>query len=82
MKQLHRFLKVFIWVQLGSCCGSVLHKCFHYVKHPEMYAFNSAPWYTDIAVSLTLTAITVLITLAAYFAVGRVISKRERNEAK
>ena len=82
MKRFHRFLKSFIWTQLGCCCGSVLHQYFHYKKHPEMYAFNSAPWYMDIAVSLTLTAITVLITLAAYFAVGRVISKRERNEAK
>ena len=82
MKRFHRFLKSFIWTQLVCCCCSVLQQCFHYVKHPEMYAFNSAPWYMDIAVSLTLTAITVLITLTAYFAVGRVISKRERNEAK
>ena len=80
MKGLHKFLKVFIWVQLGACSGRVLQKYLDFVNHPEVYAHYSAPWYTGITITVILTAITVLITTAAYFVVGHIIKKREQNE--
>ena len=79
MKQLHKFLKIFIFLQLGSCCGRVLERYLNFVKHPDIYAFNSAPWYTGIVITVILTAITVSITTIAYFAVGHIIRKREKQ---
>ena len=80
MKQLHKFLKIFIFLQLGSCCGRVLQRYLDFVNHPEIYAYYSAPWYTGITITVILTAITVLITTIAYFVVGHLIKKREQNE--
>lgn len=80
MKRLHGFLKVFIFVQLGACAGSVLQKYLDFVNHPELYAYYSAPWYTSITVTVILTAITVLLTTIAYFIVGHVIKKREQEQ--
>ena len=81
MKGLHKFLKVFIWVQLGSCCGRVLQRYLDFVNHPEIYAYHSDPWYTGIAITVILTAITVLITTIAYFVVGHIMKKREQNKS-
>ena len=80
MKQLHKFLKAFIFVQLGACCGRVLAKYLDFVNHPEVYAYYSAPWYTGIAITVLLTAITLLLTAIAYFVVGHIIKKREQTK--
>ena len=48
MKQLHKLLKVFIWLQLGACCGRVLQRYLDFIQHPEIYAYYSAPRYTAI----------------------------------
>ena len=80
MKGLHKFLKVFIWVQLGSCCGRVLQRYLDFVNHHEIYAYYSAPWYTGITITVILTAITVLVTTIVYFIVGRIIKKQKQNE--
>lgn len=80
MKQLHKFLKIFIFVQLGSCCARVLQRYFDFVNHPEVYAYYSAPWYTGITITVILTAITVSITTIAYFVVGHIIKKQEKKD--
>ena len=79
MKKIHEFLKVFIWVQLGTCFARVLQKCFDYINNPNIYAYYSAPWYTDIVITVIFTAITVLITVIAYYVVAYIIKKREQN---
>ena len=79
MHQLHKFLKVFIFVQLGSSSARIIAKYIHYVKHPEIYASYSAPWYTDIVITAVLTAITVILTAIAYFIVGHIISKNKKE---
>ena len=79
MKKLHVFLKVFIFVQLGACVGRVLVDYIDYVQHPLLYATWSAPWYTQSLITVALTAITVTITAVVYFAVSRVIKKREQE---
>jgi len=52
MKEFHKFLKVFIFAKLGTCFGRVLYRYIDYVKHPELYAMQSAPWYTNIILRL------------------------------
>ncbi len=82
MKGLHKFLKVFICVQLGACSGRVLQKYLDFVNHSEVYAYYSAPWYTGTIKTVILTAITVLITTIAYFVVGHIIKKREQTKTE
>ena len=80
MKGLRKFLKVFIWVQVGACFGRVLQKYLDFVNNPEAYAYYSAPWYTDIIITVILTAITVFIPTIAYFVVCYTIKKREQTD--
>ncbi len=79
MKGLHKFLKVFIFVQLGACTGDVLRQYLHYVNHQEMYITWSAPWYTGIQLTVAFTAFTVALTTLAYFLVGRMLRRREAS---
>ena len=74
MKELHKFLKVFIFVQLGACCGRVLAKYLDFVKHPELYAMQSTPWYVSIMLTVMLSAIMIILTTIAYYIVCRIIS--------
>lgn len=80
MKQLHKFLKVFIWVQLGACCGRVLQRYLDFVNHTKLYETYSAPWYTGTMLTVILTAVMVTITTITYFVVGHIIKKREQTK--
>ena len=80
MKESHKFLKVFIFVQIGACCGRVLAKYLDYINHPDLYAMQSVPWYTSIILTVILTAVMVSITTMAYFVVGRMIKKRKQEQ--
>ena len=82
MKELHRFLKVFIFVQLGACSGRVLTRYLDYINHPARYAMQSAPWYDSLLLTVLLTAITVTLTAIAYFTVGRILKKRGEEQAE
>ena len=79
MKSARTFLKVFLFVQLGSCLGRFLRQYVDYRKKPTLYEINSAPWYTGPLVTAALTAVTVSLTLAAYLILGAVIRKREAS---
>lgn len=81
MKQLHVFLKCFIFVELGSCVARSLGDYLDYLRYPELYAMRSAPWYTGILIRVSLTAIVIALTAIAYFVVGRVLKKREKKAA-
>ena len=78
MKELHKFLKIFIFVQLGACCGRVLAKYLDFVKHPKLYAMQAVPWYVSIMLTVILSAIMIAITTIAYFIVGRIIRHRQQ----
>jgi len=79
MKELHKFLTIFIFVQLVACCGRVLGKYLDYVMYPKIYAMQSAPWYTGIMVTVILTTISVIITVIAYFIVGHFVNKNNQE---
>lgn len=76
MKELHKFLKALLFVQLGACTARVIERYMDYTKHPELYAAQSAPWYSGIMLTVLLFAATILITTIAYFVVGYLIKKR------
>ncbi len=66
MERLKHFLKNLICVELGVCIGQIIQKCQDYQVHPEVYQVQSAPWYTDIYISLLFTLIVVAITGIIY----------------
>ena len=76
MKELHKFLKAFIFVQLGACTARVIERYVDYIKYPELYAAQSAPWYSGIMLTVLLSAAAILITTIAFFVVGYLLKKR------
>lgn len=69
MKKLEKFLKAFLFVQLGACAGRILAQYLDYKLHPGIYLIQSAPWYTRSLVTLLLTGVTAGFTAIAYFIV-------------
>lgn len=73
MKKIHRFLKVFIFVQLGWCAGRVLIKYLDYMENPGIYEMLPDPWYYGVIPTIIFTAATVTITAIAFFVIGHLI---------
>ena len=77
MKNLHRFLKIFIFVQFGSCCGRILAKYINYARHRELYAAQNWTWYSGIGLTVLLTLAILAVTAAVYFIIGCKIKNSE-----
>ena len=75
MEKLYRFLKNFLWANVGIFCGRTVGRVWEYCAHPDLFAMQSAPWYLSIQVSaVSATLITIVLLLAMYF-VGRRLGK-------
>lgn len=60
-----KILNIITGVSVGALIGRVLWVFVDYKMHPEIYAANSAPWYTAILVALAFWGIVILIEAAA-----------------
>jgi len=63
MKRLYYILKVLLGCLIGVFAGSSLYRCWDYAQRPDFYAVNSAPWYGQILLSGTVTAVVAAILL-------------------
>lgn len=63
MKRLYYILKVLLGCLIGIFAGSSLYRCWDYAQRPDFYAVNSAPWYGQILLSGTVTAVVAAILL-------------------
>lgn len=64
---IHRILNIIMGCFTGVFIGSGLYKYWHFQKYPDLYAMQSAPWYTDILIQglFTLMIITVCLVIKA-----------------
>ena len=79
MKILHKLIYSFIWIEILACAYRVFALYNDYTRHVDLYATYSAPWYSQIVVTVILTAVMVLITTIIYFIVGYIIKKHQNN---
>ena len=79
LKKTRRFLKCFIFVELGWLFGNSLADYIHYSRNTELYETMSAPWHTNILINALLTATVLLLTAVAYFIIGWVIKKKAKD---
>lgn len=61
-KRINRILNGIIEGFVGFFAGYSLYAFYHYKSHPDLYAMQSAPWYTGI---LLYGAVTAAIVAAA-----------------
>lgn len=63
LKRLNNILNVVMGSSVGVIVGHTIYVCWEHRKYPDLYAMQSAPWYTSIVVYGVVTAIVLLITI-------------------
>ena len=63
MKRLNQILNIVIGATLGVFAGDALFLYWDWRTHPELYAMNSAPWYTGPVVYGFVAAAAILVSL-------------------
>lgn len=66
-KKVHRILNIVMGSFIGVFIGSGLYRYWHFQKHPDLYAIQSAPWYTGLLIQgvFTLVLLTVCLIIKA-----------------
>jgi len=80
MEGLRKFLKVFIFVELGSCVGRMLWHYVDYRKRPWLYELTSDTWFSRAAPYVIVAAAVIVVTAAAYFLLGYAIKRRNGRQ--
>lgn len=75
MKRLNTFLNTIIGSFIGVFIGHVLWKIWDFKTSPELYAMQSAPWYTSILLYGVVTFVLVLVCV-----VIKVIIKHKKKK--
>lgn len=64
LRRINHVLNILIGTSVGVFLGHSLYACRSYHARPDLYAMQSAPWYTSILVHGMLTlAVLVILTL-------------------
>ena len=72
LKKLNYFLNIIIGSFIGVFIGNGIYVFWDYKTHPDLYAMQSAPWYTSIFVN----GIVTLILLAVVVITKLIIRKK------
>ncbi len=63
MKMFNRILNTIIGAFIGVFIGHGIYVLWDFKTHPDLYAMQSAPWYTSILLYGILTAIVLVIAI-------------------
>ena len=64
MKKLNRILNIIMGTFVGVFIGHGVYIVWNFKTHPELYAMQSAPWYTSILVDGAFALLVLLICFA------------------
>ena len=67
LKQVNSVLNIIIGSTIGVFLGKGIYVFWDYKNHSELYATQSAPWYTSILVCGILALITLIICFTIKF---------------
>ena len=67
LKRINEIMNIVIGAAIGVFIGCGLYNFLDFKRHPELYAMQSAPWYTQLVpwggVTIGIIAIAVIIKL-------------------
>ena len=75
MKKINNFLNILIGAFVGVFIGHGIYVYYNYKTHPDLYAMNSAPWYTSILVYGIFTLVVILVVIIAKILIKRYVTK-------
>ena len=71
LKRINELLNIIVGATVGVFVGHGLYVYGRYRKYPELYAIQSAPWYTSILLYGGLTLVTVAVCAILKVILGR-----------
>lgn len=63
LKKLNSILNIVMGSFVGVFIGHSIYKYYDYIKHPDLYMIQSAPWYTSIKIYGLGTAVVLSIAI-------------------
>ena len=63
LRKLNCFLNIVIGSVIGVFIGFGIYKFWHFKTYPNLYAMQSAPWYTELLLDGALVAILVVVCI-------------------
>ena len=76
MKRSYAALKSFLGCSIGVFLGSCIYRCLDFKARPDLYAMQSAPWYTRLEVQGLYTAVLAVILLAVMRCIRKNMNKK------
>ena len=63
LRKLNCFLNIVIGSFIGVFIGFGIYKFWHFKIYPNLYAMQSAPWYTELLLDSALVAVLVVVCI-------------------
>ena len=63
LRKLNSFLNIVIGSFIGVFIGFGIYKFWHFKTYPNLYAMQSAPWYTELLLHGALVAVLVVVCI-------------------
>ena len=63
LKKLNSFFNIVIGSFIGVFIGFGIYKFWHFNTYPNLYAMQSAPWYTELLLDGALVAVVVVVCI-------------------
>ena len=61
LKKINSILNIIIGSSIGVFIGHGIYVCWDYKTHPDLYAMQSAPWYTSILLYGLFTIVALIV---------------------
>lgn len=74
LKKINAIINILMCGFIGAFVGGAICKYLDYIKHPDLYVAQSAPWYLDIQIS----AVALALVLVVCIVVKIIIRNKER----
>ena len=63
LRKLNCFLNIVIGSFIGVFIGFGIYKFWHFKTYPNLYAIQSAPWYSELLLDGALVAVVVVVCI-------------------
>ena len=71
LRKLNCFLNIVIGSFIGIFIGYGIYKFWHFKTYPNLYAMQSAPWYTELLLDGAMVAVVVVVCIVLKLVIWR-----------
>ena len=71
LRKLNCFLNIVIGSFIGVFIGFGIYKFWHFKTYPNLYAMQSAPWYTELLLDGAMVVVVVVVCIVLKLVIWR-----------